>query len=345
MRRVILAAALATVVHAASAEEAYLDDRSGADSLIRSFYNAVTRKEYARAWDYFGDAKPSADFDTFREGYADTDRVDVLTGGVSEEGAAGSTYYQVPVAIQAFAADGSGSIFAGCYTARLTNPQLQEPPFQGLHLEKGALKLAKGSLEEALPAGCGDGPPSDPPDVLRTRTEAMFRAAYGGICQTLEAGAEPGAADPQMHDIGFRYASEPETEPERKARLFRFQCIYGAYNSSEVYYLADDTGEITQLQFAVPELDIRYENDDYEGNVESVTIIGYRVQDQIANSDYSDDAKAIDSFSKWRGIGDASSSGRWIFRGGEFSLVRYEVDASYDGEMNPEPVLDFDSGP
>ena len=30
-----------------------------------------------------------------------------------------------------------------------------------------------------------------------------------------------------------------------------------------------------------------------------------------------------------------------MFRDGEFTLVRYDVDASYDGEINPETVLDF----
>ena len=35
----------------------------------------------------------------------------------------------------------------------------------------------------------------------------------------------------------------------------------------------------------------------------------------------------------------------WIFRNGDFSLVKYEVDASYDGEINPETVLDYDTAP
>jgi hypothetical protein len=34
-----------------------------------------------------------------------------------------------------------------------------------------------------------------------------------------------------------------------------------------------------------------------------------------------------------------------MFRSGTFSLVRYEVDASYDGEINPQPVLDYATGP
>ena len=94
---------------AAAAEDKYLDDRSDAAALVRSLYNAVNRKEYARAWDYFGDQKPAKTYDKFVKGYADTARVDVATGGISEEGAAGSIFYQVPVAIRATGKDGDES--------------------------------------------------------------------------------------------------------------------------------------------------------------------------------------------------------------------------------------------
>ncbi len=68
----------------------YLDNRSDAAELVRSLYNAISRGEYGRAWDYFGDEKPAKDFSAFAEGYAGTARVEVETGAVSEEGAAGS---------------------------------------------------------------------------------------------------------------------------------------------------------------------------------------------------------------------------------------------------------------
>lgn len=326
-------------------EEAYLDDRSDAAALVRSLYNAVSRQEYARAWGYFGDIKPAKDFDTFAKGYDDTERVDVETGAVGSEGAAGSTFYQVPVAIRAVAKNGAESIFAGCYTARLAQPAVQGVPFQPLHLEKGMLKPAEGELAAAVPASCGDGPPPAPRDAIKEQAGKAFAVTYGSICQTLAPDADPGAADPEAHDIAFHYSSDAEGEPERKARLFRFACGRGAYNTTEVYYLANDTGEVRQLQFASPELDIRYENDNSEGKVESVTIIGYRSDDQLVNSDYDPANKTLTAFSKWRGIGDASSTGTYIFREGTFTLVKYDVDASYDEEINPETVLDFNTGP
>ncbi|TIV72916.1 MAG: DUF1176 domain-containing protein, partial [Mesorhizobium sp.] len=48
---------------------------------------------------------------------------------------------------------------------------------------------------------------------------------------------------------------------------------------------------------------------------------------------------------KWRGVGDASSSGTYLFRNGDFSLVQYDVDASYDGEINPQTIIDYNTAP
>lgn len=341
-----LACSLAPVTAAQDAprDPPYLDDRSDAGVLVRSLYNAISRREYVRAWDYFGEPKPSSDFSTFSDGYADTARVDVEIGAVSEEGAAGSIYYSVPVAIKAFTDDGGSNTYAGCYTARLANPQLQQPPFAPLHLEKGALKPAEGELSKILPAGCGDGPVPPQKDRVLENAKKRFAADYSEICQTLDSG-EPGAADPAEDTIGFNYRHDGATDDQREARLFRFPCNLAAYNSREVYYLANDDGELGQLQFATPELDIRYENDDSSGTVESIGIIGYRAADQLVNSQYSPETKTIESFDKWRGVGDASSIGRWLFRDGNFTLVKYDVDATYDGEVNPETVLDYDTAP
>lgn len=344
MALALAAAASLAQVAGASAETPYLDDRSDAAALVRSFYNAVNRREYARAWDYFGEAKPSKTFDAFAAGYEKTGRVDVVTGAVAAEGAAGSAIYYVPVAISAVDAGGEAKVFAGCYRARLANPQVQGVPFRPLHLEKGSLKPADGDLADALPARCADGPEPEPRDAVLERVEAGFRAAYAQTCQTLEPDAEPDAASPEIHEIGFRYSSDGEADEERKARLFRFTCGWGAYNTNEVYYLADDIGDVSQLQFAQPELDIRYENED-DRTVRSMRIVGYTASDRAVNSFYDPATRTITTFSKWRGVGDASSSGLYLFRDGRFVLVKYEVDASYDEEINPEAVLDFDTAP
>lgn len=339
---ILIAAILASAPCRAADSPDYLDDRSSAEALVRSLYNAVSRKEYARAWDYFGDTKPAKDFKAFAAGYEKTERVDVETGAVSEEGAAGSLYFQVPVAIRAVDTDGAEHVFTGCYTARLVQPANQEPPFTPLRLEKGSLKPAgEGELADLVPASCGDAPAPPPRDKMRETIEKAFKAAYGMNCQTLRPDAEPGAAGPEISDIAYKDSGGDD----RKARLFRFGCITGAYNTSEVYYLESDGSEFRQLQFAEPELDIRYEKNDTEGKLEGVTVTGFVTVDMIANSSYDAQTHTIQSSAKWRGVGDASSAGTYLFRNGAFALTRFDVDASYDGEINPETVVDYDSAP
>lgn len=342
-----LLAATVSMVFAlsAAAETVYLDNRSDADSLVRSLYNAINRQEYSRAWEYFGDVKPAKDFSSFVAGYEQTTEVEVVTGDAGVEGAAGSTYFNIPVAILARNKDGSEAVFAGCYTARLANPQVQEPPFSGLHIEKGALKPAKGPLAEALPASCGDGPAPAPKDAALEQARAAFVATHAAQCNSLSPDKDDGATEPDDYTINFHGSHDAESDPERKARLFRFFCTAGAYNEVHVYYLANDAGEVRELHFATPELDIHYEGGNSEGKVEAVNVVGYRAVGELLNSSFDEATRTITSHGKWRGTGDAASSGTWLFRDGDFSLVQYDVDASYDGEVNPQTVLDYNTAP
>ena len=347
MKPVRLAAsvfALSVASALAQQQPAYQDNRSDAAELVRSLYNAINRREYARAWDYFGDRKPAKNLQAFADGYAQTERVEIETGDISEEGAAGSVFYSVPVAIKAIGTDGNERVFAGCYMARFVDPQIQDATFKPMHIESGTLQPTQGGLAEVLPPSCGSGP-APQKDALVEEAKKRFSTDYSGVCQTLEQSAEAGNAEPATETITFRSRTDAETDPERHVRLFSFQCGSGAYNTRQVYYLADDTGAFRHLHFATPELDIRYENDDIEGKVESINIVGYTAANQLVNSQYSTDTRSIDSHDKWRGAGDASSIGRWIFRDGNFTLVKYEVDATYDGEVSHETVLDFDTPP
>ncbi|MCV3209755.1 DUF1176 domain-containing protein [Mesorhizobium sp. YC-39] len=327
-----------------AAEAPYIDDRSDAEAVIRSLYSAISRHEFARAWGYFGDTKPAKDFETFVKGYDGTEKVDVKTGAVSDEGAAGSIYYNVPVAIQATDKKGEAKVFAGCYTLRQVNASIQEPPFQPIFIDKGALKPATVDFEDAVPESCGDGPPPPKKDAALEQAKKAFAATYGDQCDKETPEGKP-VGEPATHTLHYKDASAAADEPEREMRLFRFFCSMAAYNESAVYYISDDVSGVRQLQFASPELDIRYENNNSEGKVEAINIIGFQTDDQLVNSDYDDATKTISSMNKWRGVGDASSAGTYLFRNGNFSLVQYDVDASYDGEINPQTVLDYNTPP
>ena len=63
-------AALAVAIAAPTfaAQPPYMDDRSTAASLVRSYYNAINRQEYARAYTYFGDSNAPQSYASFAAG-------------------------------------------------------------------------------------------------------------------------------------------------------------------------------------------------------------------------------------------------------------------------------------
>jgi len=334
-------ATILLVSDTAWSQSAYVDDRSDAAALVHSLYNAVNRKEYARAWSYFAQP-PAASLEQYAAGYADTESVEVLTGTPGEEGAAGSIYYQVPTVIDVTTTPARDrKIFAGCYIVRQSNVRETEA-FTPLQIEKGAFKPVEGDPADLLPTACPDGQSLPRTDIALDKARKAFSGAYSTICNSLSQTADPAAAEPEIHAIP---ASSSPGEPAREYRLFRFFCDMGAYNEIHVYYLADPFGEVRPLQFTEPDLDIRYENDDHEAAVVEINITGYVATDRLVNSFYDPATLTITSYAKWRGIGDASSSGTYLFRNNRFTLVKFDVDASYDEEMNAKTVLDYATPP
>lgn len=323
-----------------AADPAYLDDRSSPEALVRSLYNAVSRKEYARAWSYFAE-KPSDGFDAFAEGYADTDSVVVRTGVPGVEGAAGSVHYSLPVAIEARTADGEAQVYGGCYDMRLADPQLQSEDFAPLHIVRGALEAGSGTLDDALPQSCGDAPQAEPSAVRQARAEALYRGAFAETCLMLRDGGE---IVPESWEIPFSYAGDRDGDPQRLAWLFRFACNRGAYNESHVFVIANDYEELSVASFAVPELDIRYADEEHK-KVDAIYVKGATAQVELVNSSFDPQTLTLSSHALWRGLGDAAAEGRWEFREGKFSLALYEVDASFDEEINPETVVDYHGAP
>jgi hypothetical protein len=132
----------------------YVDDRSDGAALVRSLYNAINRKEFARAYGYFSDSKPVGEYKAFVSGYANTASVELKIGQARTEGAAGSVYSAVPVAIKSVERLGKIRFFSGCYVARIANPSLQVPPFTPYQIEKARLEEVNGPIEQAIPRVC-----------------------------------------------------------------------------------------------------------------------------------------------------------------------------------------------
>jgi hypothetical protein len=137
-------------------EPGYLDDRSTPEAVISSYYDAVNRHEYARAYSYWEPAaaeREVAPFDDFVSGYADTASVEVTLGeGVSGVGA-GQLYFSVPVTLVATMTDGSLENFVGCYTLHLARPELQAiPPYRPLSIQHANIAAVDGADAAGLMA-------------------------------------------------------------------------------------------------------------------------------------------------------------------------------------------------
>jgi len=146
MRTLITLALLAIALPALAQEPPqYLDDRSTPQAVVQSYYNAINRTERARAHSYYhpGNAPP---YEDWAAGYAHTASVELVLGEVSAEGAAGSTYYNLPVALAATSDTGAVTRFSGCYILRLVNPGVQSVPFSPMHIEQAHLEPLDGPL-------------------------------------------------------------------------------------------------------------------------------------------------------------------------------------------------------
>ena len=341
MIRFLSALLLIAFTHVAMADEPYVDDRSTAANLVRSLYNAINRHEFSRAYDYFG-TPPAKDYAGYVAGYADTARVDLLIGEVFSDGAAGSIYYSVPTAIKATDTNGGAKYFAGCYTVRAVNAAVQEPPFRPLQIDNGTLKPIKAEdFEPNVLPKCGEGEFVDPvADASIAKAKALFVAGQQGLCNKVEA-TRGGINEPEVYKFTYKDDGAAAADSANNVvTLFAFNCSMFAYNASSVYYAHDNVRGMHLLSFAEPHLVITRPVGDAEGrSLQSMKVAGFTSSTELINSEVDEKYQTITSFSKWRGIGDASSNGVWRFDRGEFVLQTYQVDPTYNDEIDPIDVI------
>ena len=145
-----VAALLASAAHADTAMPDYRDNRSTAADVVQSYYNAVNRHEYLRAYSYFQFGTLGL-FSQFEAGYADTAHVDIRLGPVTSDGTAGAVHFAVPVALQAQDSHGQISVFSGCYLLTQVEPSIQgTPPFVPIEINAGHLVKTKAAFAHAM---------------------------------------------------------------------------------------------------------------------------------------------------------------------------------------------------
>lgn len=318
----------------------YIDNRSEAAELVRSFYNAIERREFARAWSYFGDKKPAKDMAEFTRTFEGASRVELMVGDITAKESTEGSDYLVPVSVAMKAKDGSEKVFSGCIAARLPKPK-PDTGFTPMQIEQADLKSAEGS--SSSPPSCGE--TASPAAIMRARVIKAFSNTYAGSCTSLQADAEDDAANPEVHELAYRLPHLKPEDPDRHATLYRFDCGWGAYNSNEVFYLADEAGEFSQLQFTHPEYTVEYEGPEDAQKAKSITVIGYQAEASLSNTEFSPETQTLTFLSKWQGNGDTSTRGEYLFRQGAFTLIKYEVDATADDKVEPITVIDLATAP
>lgn len=100
-------------------------------TLLQSYYNAINRRAYERAYSYWETPPGNASLAAYTSGYANTASVRVFVG-LSEQmgGAAGNIYMEIPTLLVATNTDGSQQMFAGCYVVRRSNIQATGEPLE-----------------------------------------------------------------------------------------------------------------------------------------------------------------------------------------------------------------------
>ncbi|MCP1198166.1 DUF1176 domain-containing protein [Notoacmeibacter sp. MSK16QG-6] len=328
----------------------YYDDRSSPQTLVHSLYNAINRREFARAYSYFG-TPPAASVEIYARGFDDTELVQIVTGSSMAEGAAGSSYQTLPIAIRSIAKGGGETVFAGCLTARLANPSIQASDFRPWHIERTTIRPSDEPFARAIPDCDAQGRPvpqdytipvsEADPSLLATviGVQQAFLQRYGMICDDSRGTAPTETiALPPRKDDGS--PSEPTTV------LVGFICGFGAYNQMTVWMTASDPAYAVSHDFAEPEID--YElgastEEGVDGPVETIDIVGWKTTDQLINAGWDSDSHSLTTYAKWRGIGDAYSTATYEWNGSEFVLTSFAVDPSFDQKQDAITIFSRDT--
>jgi hypothetical protein len=141
----------------------FYEHRDSASGTLKSYYNAINRKEYDRAYTYFQGA-PNPDpavappYAQFVAGYSDTVSVTLALGHEVDDAGAGNLFASIPVAIVAKHTDGHSETFGGCYILHRVNDGISPDPRDTLWSIRSA-KLtpapAGATIDSLLAQPCG----------------------------------------------------------------------------------------------------------------------------------------------------------------------------------------------
>jgi hypothetical protein len=168
---------------------------------------------------------------------------------------------------------------------------------------------------------------------------AASKAAFAGSCWSLsEEGITGGARTelPVSYDVTI--AGDGVFEPTNYV-VWEVLCDMAAYNVLYIYWTEGEFGDLRPIAFPKPGYTAEMERaDDPESPVKSLALTGWMATSTLINPTFDPATLTFMHFYKYRGVGDAAETGTWVMGHEGVTLVNFEVDASYDGEINPLPL-------
>ncbi|MEH7828318.1 DUF1176 domain-containing protein [Gemmobacter denitrificans] len=166
---------------------------------------------------------------------------------------------------------------------------------------------------------------------------AAFSAAYAEACAPAFDETGKLAEPPQRLEMTSPNSWGGDPTP---VTLWHFTCMLGAYNMTSVVMVQSPAWGLVPQGFARPDLTIVTEDPaNPESPLKEVKIAGWSASPFLVNAEMDAATGRVFEFSKWRGLGDASSTAEWQLVDEGFRLIRYEVDASYDDQINPVTLI------
>lgn len=168
----------------------------------------------------------------------------------------------------------------------------------------------------------------------------IFIGAFSEAC-SWAIGGGPDLYAPEVFELTFRPSYAQPEEPDSQLRLYRYFCGAGAYNERHVYMIWTADFGVQPVSFAEPTYEYRYAGEDMDSAVTSIAMTGMTARQELVNSSFDEATRTVREWSCWRGLCDASGRGEWRLDGGAFRLVTYDIDPTYDGEVNLFRIADF----
>lgn len=172
-------------------------------------------------------------------------------------------------------------------------------------------------------------------DAIDDEAVAAFEAAAATIC------TDEGTPQYEAYDLTYRPDYDGATDTQY--RLYKFSCGSGAYNHFDAFFAWTEFDGVQPVAFAVPTFVptcSRTEGFDCV-DVTDIVVTGFTTVNQLVNVVWDEANLTLTENACWRGVCDASDIGVWQFRDGEFVLVTYDVDASYNGQIDLIRVVDY----